>query len=221
MPRDVVPGQSSCAAAPMSAADLAALYAHARALDDRLRQAFDNFDLDGSGTMGMEEVLPLLDDLGELKKLSTAARVAFATEKFIEADANVAEVAVRNAAQVAADAEVVVTSVGASADLGHVDRSVLISNPPWGVQTAGADRPVLDAMFSSKAAVIHLMHHAEAGHVEALAASHGWVSEDVLRAPFRLPLVHDHQRSGRRTTEVLCRRFSRPASEERIEKERP
>ena len=144
-----------------------------------------------------------------------------AAVRLIEADANVAEVAVRNAAQVAADAEVVVTSVGASADLGHVDRSVLISNPPWGVQTAGADRPVLDAMFSSKAAVIHLMHHAEAGHVEALAASHGWVSEDVLRAPFRLPLVHDHQRSGRRTTEVLCRRFSRPASEERIEKERP
>ena len=129
--------------------------------------------------------------------------------RLIEADPSVAEVAERNAAKLGADAEVVVHAVQAAGDLGPVGGAVLISNPPWGVQTTGADRPVLEAMFTSEAEVIHLMHHADAGHVEALAASHGWRSEEVLRAPFRLPLVHAHQRSGRRDTEVLCRRFTR------------
>ena len=35
----------------------------------------------------MEEILPLLDDLGMIKKLRSD-RVDFATKKFIEADAN-------------------------------------------------------------------------------------------------------------------------------------
>lgn len=144
-----------------------------------------------------------------------------AAVRLIEADASVAEVAVRNAAQVEAQAEVVVKVVVNAEDLGSVEGSVLVSNPPWGVQSIGADRPVLEAMFTSDAEVIHLMHHADAGHVEAMAASHGWGSEDVLRASFRLPLVHVHQRSGRRLTEVLCRRFTRSSSEERIEKEGP
>ena len=127
----------------------------------------------------------------------------------IEADPSVAEVAERNAAEAGGKVDVLVHAVQAAEDLGSVGGTVLISNPPWGVQTTGADRPILEAMFTSEAEVIHLMHHADAGHVEALAASHGWRSEAVLRAPFRLPLVHAHQRSGRRDTEVLCRRFSR------------
>ena len=127
----------------------------------------------------------------------------------IEADPSVAEVAERNAAEAGGEVDVLVHAVQAAEDLGSVGGTVLISNPPWGVQTTGADRPILEAMFTSEAEVIHLMHHADAGHVEALAASHGWRSADVLRAPFRLPLVHAHHRSGRRDTEVLCRRFSR------------
>ena len=129
--------------------------------------------------------------------------------RLIEADPSVAEVAERNAADHKANVTVVVEAVQSVDDIAPVHGAVLISNPPWGVQTTGADRPILEAMFTSEAEVIHLMHHAEASHVEALAASHGWQSEDVLRAPFRLPLVHAHQRSGRRDTEVLCRRFTR------------
>ena len=138
-----------------------------------------------------------------------ALMVGAASVRLIEADPSVAEVAERNAAEVGAEIDVKVHTVQAAVDLGSVGGAVLISNPPWGVQTTGADRPILEAMFTSEAEVIHLMHHADAGHVEALAASHGWHAEDVLRAPFRLPLVHAHQRSGRRDTEVLCRRFTR------------
>ena len=129
--------------------------------------------------------------------------------RLIEADPYVAEVAKRNAAKAGADVEVMVHVVQSAGDLGSVGEAVLISNPPWGVQTTAADRPILEAMFTSEAEVIHLMHHADAVHVEAMAKSHGWQSEDVLRATFRLPLVHAHQRSGRRDTEVLCRRFTR------------
>ena len=138
-----------------------------------------------------------------------ALMLGAASVHLMEADPSVAEVAERNAAEVGGQVEVTVHAVQAAVDLGSVGGAVLISNPPWGVQTTGADRPILEAMFTSEAEVIHLMHHADAGHVEALAASHGWHAEDVLRAPFRLPLVHAHQRSGRRDTEVLCRRFTR------------
>ena len=138
-----------------------------------------------------------------------ASMLGATSVRLIEADPSVAEVAQRNASGVEADVTVVAEAVESVADLGPVGGAVLVSNPPWGVQTTGADRPILEAMFTSEAEVIHLMHHAGAGHVEALAASHGWHAEDVLRAPFRLPLVHAHQRSGRRDTEVLCRRFTR------------
>jgi len=53
----------------------------------RLKDAFDRFDGDASGTIDMEEILPLLDDLGMIKKLRTD-RIDFVTKKFLEADAN-------------------------------------------------------------------------------------------------------------------------------------
>ncbi len=158
-------------------------------------------DLDGRAVVDVGAGNGILG-LGALMLGATSVRL-------IEADPSVAEVAERNVAEVGVEVNVTVHTVQAVGDLGSVGGAVLISNPPWGVQTTGADRPILEAMFSSEAEVIHLMHHAEAGHVEALAASHGWQSEDVLRAPFRLPLVHAHQRSGQRDTEVLCRRFTR------------
>ena len=88
--------------------------------------------------------------------------------RLIEADPSVAEVAKRNASEAGREVEVTVLAVQAAVDLGSVGGAVLISNPPWGVQTTGADRPILEAMFTSEAEVIHLMHHAGAGHVEAL-----------------------------------------------------
>ena len=158
-------------------------------------------DLDGQAVVDVGAGNGILG-LGALMLGATSVRL-------IEADPSVAEVAKRNASEAGREVEVTVLAVQAAVDLGSVGGAVLISNPPWGVQTTGADRPILEAMFTSEAEVIHLMHHAGAGHVEALAASHGWHAEDVLRAPFRLPLVHAHQRSGRRDTEVLCRRFTR------------
>ena len=52
-----------------------------------LKDAFERFDFDGSGSMDMEEILPLLDDLGLAKRLKTD-RIEFCTKMFLHFDAN-------------------------------------------------------------------------------------------------------------------------------------
>jgi len=127
----------------------------------------------------------------------------------IDADEAVCAVAETNATALGVGASVLHRHVTAAQDLSAEAGCTVVANPPWGVRTTGADRPVLNAIFGCTASVVHLMHHADAGHVEALAQGAGWASEEVLRATFRLPPVHAHQRSGRRSTEVVCRRFVR------------
>ena len=52
-----------------------------------VKQVFDKYDLDKSGTVDMEEMLSLLQDLGLLNRLKTD-REKFAAEMFVEYDAN-------------------------------------------------------------------------------------------------------------------------------------
>ena len=53
----------------------------------KLRQAFDKFDLDRSGTIDMEELLALLDDVGLMNRLQTDAE-EFVRDMFMKYDAN-------------------------------------------------------------------------------------------------------------------------------------
>jgi putative methylase len=94
--------------------------------------------------------------------------------------------------------------------LGILEVSVVVMNPPWGVQRAKADRPFLQTALTSEANAVHLLHSDHATHLEAFALDHGWEGEGVLRTNFRLPAVYHHhaQRSG--STEVRCWRFHRP-----------
>ncbi len=93
-------------------------------------------------------------------------------------------------------------------DLSEVD--IVVMNPPWGVQKNKADRPFLDAAFSSKAQSVHLLHSAGAAHVEAAGSDHGWDNERVLRTDFRLPPTYAHHAKRKGKTEVQCWRFFRP-----------
>ena len=52
-----------------------------------VRTCFDRYDTDDSGTIDMQELMALLDDLGILTKLKTE-RINFTTEMFIKYDAN-------------------------------------------------------------------------------------------------------------------------------------
>ncbi len=89
------------------------------------------------------------------------------------------------------------------------DVDLVIMNPPWGVQIAMADRPFLEAAFSSEAHVIYLLHSAKASHIENLAKSFDWGGEVVLSGSFRLPAKYEHHSSHQGMTEVAVWRFKR------------
>lgn len=127
----------------------------------------------------------------------------------VEADQEVLAVAGSNAELLGLEATLLCRTLSAEEGLPTIEGSTVVANPPWGFQAKGADRPVLEGIFSSDAEVVHLMHHAEAVHVVPLAHHLGWQAEDVLVSAFRLPPVHAHQGSGRRSTDVICRRFTR------------
>lgn len=127
----------------------------------------------------------------------------------IESDAEVCTVAAGNARSLGIEVAVVHQHVTSIHHLPSIEGCTIISNPPWGVRTTAADRPVLEALLGSSASVLHIMHHADAPHVEAMARDEGWLSEEVLRAPFRLPPIYEHHQRGRRSTEAVCRRLVR------------
>jgi putative methylase len=91
---------------------------------------------------------------------------------------------------------------------GRTDVDLVVMNPPWGVQIPRADRPFLEAAFTSEAKVIHLLHSARATHLEALGKSHGWTGEVILSGQFRLPPQYDHHAAKDAVTDVSVWRFT-------------
>ena len=94
----------------------------------------------------------------------------------------------------------------------ELDKSIdlVVMNPPWGVQTTRADRPLLEFAFSLDADAVHILHSAKAKHVHAIARDHGYDGEIMLETEFRLPPTYAHHSKGKATTPVRCWRFHRP-----------
>lgn len=131
---------------------------------------------------------------------------------FIETDEDALAVLRSNVASLERDladkADVVAAQVGLDdLPLGNID--LVVMNPPWGVQRERADRPFLDTAFTSAAQAVHLLHSDRASHVEAVAKSHSWEAEAVLRTEFRLPPTYEHHSKRSGTTDVQCWRFYR------------
>ena len=59
----------------------------AEAREREVRNFFDKFDVDGSGTIDMEEILAIMEEMGLLKNLKTD-RITFCSEMFVKYDAN-------------------------------------------------------------------------------------------------------------------------------------
>jgi putative methylase len=131
---------------------------------------------------------------------------------FVETDEDALEVLRSNVAslghELAQRAEVIAARVGVD-DLPIDDVDLVVMNPPWGVQRERADRPFLEAAFNSAGLAVHLLHSDRASHVEAVAASHDWEAEAVLRTEFRLPPTYEHHAKRTGTTDVQCWRFHR------------
>ena len=99
--------------------------------------------------------------------------------------------------------------IGDIKEWSRTEVDLVIMNPPWGVQIAMADRPFLQAAFSSEARVIYLLHSAKATHIENLAKSFHWSGVVVLSGSFRIPSQYEHHRSHQGTTDVAVWRFER------------
>jgi predicted RNA methylase len=92
-------------------------------------------------------------------------------------------------------------------DLGSAD--VVISNPPWGRQTPKADRPFLEAILSTGVPT-HVLHSAEASHIQPLFEDAGWAVERYGEADLALPAAYEHHSRERGKTRVAFWRLSPP-----------
>ena len=75
---------------------------------------------------------------------------------------------------------------------------IVITNPPWGVQTHGADRA--SSMKPRCAPVVHMMQR---------RSNHLPEGEVILEGEFRMPFTYQHHNSRMGATEIKCWRFTR------------
>jgi len=128
----------------------------------------------------------------------------------VEADQAACDVAKSNAESMgfADSVEVIQATLGSDpVNLGSAD--VLISNPPWGRQTPRADRPFLETMIAAETPA-HLLHSAEATHIQALFEDAGWSTERYGDADFALPAAYSHHSRQRGRTRAAFWRLAPP-----------
>ena len=128
----------------------------------------------------------------------------------IESDAEACQIAELNAEKIgfSESVQVIRATLGEqTVDIEAAD--LVISNPPWGRQSPKADRPFLDAMLSAQV-TSHLMHSAEATHIEPLFEEHGWSVERYGEADFALPAAYSHHSRQRGKTRAAFWRLTPP-----------
>ena len=89
------------------------------------------------------------------------------------------------------------------------DFDLVITNPPWGRQQFGADRPFLEEI-QSIGVNAHLMHSAEATHVEKFFNEYGWGVERYGECDFALPAAYGHHSRIRDMTRAAFWRLTPP-----------
>ncbi len=92
------------------------------------------------------------------------------------------------------------TIEGRVGDVEVPDADIVITNPPWGVQTKGADKIFIESALKI-APIIHIMHSAQATHLPD--------GELVLEEEFRMPATYSHHTSKTGSTTVRCWRILR------------
>ena len=128
----------------------------------------------------------------------------------VEADQAACDVAKSNAESTgfAGSVEVIRAKLGSdSVDLSSAD--MVISNPPWGRQMPRADRPFFEAMIAT-ATPTHLLHSAEATHIQPLFEDAGWSAERYGEADFALPAAYSHHSRQRGNTRAAFWRLTPP-----------
>lgn len=126
----------------------------------------------------------------------------------IDTDQNACYTAQSNAEKMGFSDSVEVIQATIGTDSIELDSNdIVISNPPWGRQSPKADRPFLDAIISNRVSS-HLMHSAEATHIEPLFEEHGWSVERYGEADFPLPAMYAHHSRQRGKTRAAFWRLT-------------
>ena len=131
-----------------------------------------------------------------------AALLGASKVTLIEADNRAAEIARTNSDVITIETgctiEVVEQKVARWPD--NLEADIIIMNPPWGFQSKGSDRILIDAALRSPAKIIHLLHSADVKHPQAMAEELGWGVELKFVADFRLPMNMSHHTRNNHVT---------------------
>tara|TARA_Y100001980_G_C14379736_1_gene182127 strand:- start:8 stop:622 length:615 start_codon:yes stop_codon:yes gene_type:complete len=126
----------------------------------------------------------------------------------VESDAEACDIANFNAEEMGFLEEIQVIHANLGQETVDIEAAdLIISNPPWGRQSPKADRPFLDAMLSARV-TSHLMHSAEATHINPLFEEHGWSVERYGEADFALPAAYSHHSRKRGKTRAAFWRLT-------------
>lgn len=121
----------------------------------------------------------------------------------IETDPELAAIAEENAVMVREETNCQVTVIcekiyGVLPEGLKID--IIVMNPPWGYQTKGADRPIIEAALASSAKVIHLLHSKNATHIEGMVNAANWHAEKQFSCIFSIPPSMQHHKKKSSTT---------------------
>ena len=84
-----------------------------------------------------------------------------------------------------------------------------IMNPPWGVQTLGADRAFFETLFSMEIPLIHFIHSINAEHLLPLAQENEYELHSIYQDDFRLPAAYAHHTKNKSSTRIRCYRLEK------------
>ena len=132
------------------------------------------------------------------------------SSNLFEIDEELCSVCMKNVRLLSLEKRVMVSQSRIGKDeISSGDFDLVITNPPWGRQQFGADRPFLEAILSIGSNA-HLMHSAEATHIQPLFEDAGWSTERYGEADFALPAAYSHHSRQRGRTRAAFWRLVPP-----------
>ncbi len=138
------------------------------------------------------------------------------SSNLFEIDAESCSVCMKNAQLLNLEKRVTVSQTRIGIDeISSGDFDLVITNPPWGRQKFGADRPFLEAILSIGSNT-HLMHSAEASHIEPYFHERGWVVDRYGEADFAIPAMYPHHDKQRGKTRAAFWRLIPPERRETL-----
>lgn len=120
--------------------------------------------------------------------------------KLVEADQKLCDLANANAEGMLMSGKYEVSNKRIGKDNFHLEGyDLIISNPPWGRQKEGADSEFIEHILASKT-ITHIMHSANAKHLEKRFEDMNWDVEMYGEADFPLPASYSHHKMTRGVT---------------------